>query len=132
MTSLDAAVRAAQADGADILVSPFDDPIGKDALIQWPGGVNMQLCWHTTPPSYPALHTVPENRVYVSAERASTFVKAFSRSRTVRLSPTTAVRRASRLAARPTPIAGFVFLRPLARWQCSLPMAIFRIRVAVR
>ncbi|HTS27570.1 MAG TPA: hypothetical protein VMH81_16960 [Bryobacteraceae bacterium] len=77
VTNLDAAVRAAQADGADVLVIPFDDPIGRDAVIQWPGGVNMQLYWHTTPPSYPALQTVPENRVYVSAERASAFVKSF-------------------------------------------------------
>jgi predicted enzyme related to lactoylglutathione lyase len=77
VTNLDAAVRAAQADGADILVGPFDDPIGKDAVIQWPGGVNMQLYWHTTPPSYPALQTNPENRVYVSPERAAAFVKSF-------------------------------------------------------
>ena len=77
VTNLDAALRAAQADGADVLVSPFDDPIGKDAIIQWPGGVNMQLYWHTTPPSYPALQTVPENRVYVSPERAAAFVKSF-------------------------------------------------------
>jgi len=77
VTNLDGAVRAAQADGADLLVTPFDDPIGKDAVIQWPGGVNMQLYWHTTPPSYPALQTVPENRVYVSPERATAFVKSF-------------------------------------------------------
>ena len=77
VTNLDAAVRAAQADGADVLVTPFDDPIGKDAVIQWPGGVNMQLYWHTTPPSYPALQTIPENRVYVSPERAAAFVKSF-------------------------------------------------------
>jgi hypothetical protein len=77
VTSLDGAVRAAQADGADLLVTPFDDPVGKDAVIQWPGGVNMQLYWHTTPPSYPALQTVPENRVYVSPERAAAFVKSF-------------------------------------------------------
>jgi hypothetical protein len=77
VTNLDAAVRAAQADGADLLVTPFDDPIGKDAVIQWPGGVNMQLYWHTTPPSYPALQTIPENRVYVSPERAAAFVKSF-------------------------------------------------------
>jgi hypothetical protein len=77
VTNLDAAVRAAQADGADLLVTPFDDPVGKDAVIQWPGGVNMQLYWHTTPPSYPALQTVPENRVYVSPERATAFVKSF-------------------------------------------------------
>ena len=77
VTNLEAAVRAAQADGADLLVTPFDDPIGKDAVIQWPGGVNMQLYWHTTPPSYPALQTIPENRVYVSPERVTKFVKSF-------------------------------------------------------
>jgi predicted enzyme related to lactoylglutathione lyase len=77
VTDLDAAVHAAQADGADVLVSPFNDPIGKDAVIQWPGGVNMQLYWHTTPPSYPALKTIPENRVYVSADRANAFVHSF-------------------------------------------------------
>jgi hypothetical protein len=37
----------------------------------------MQLYWHTTAPSYPPLKTVPENRVYVSAERTAQFVKAF-------------------------------------------------------
>jgi hypothetical protein len=77
VTNLDGALRAAQADGADLLVTPFDDPLGKDAVIQWPGGVNMQLYWHTTPPSYPALQTVPENRVYVSPGRATAFVKSF-------------------------------------------------------
>jgi hypothetical protein len=77
VTNLDRAIRAAQADGADLLVTPFDDPLGKDAMIQWPGGVNMQLYWHTTPPSYPALQTVPENRVYVSPGRATAFVKSF-------------------------------------------------------
>jgi hypothetical protein len=77
VTDLDAAVRAAQADGADIQVSPFNDPIGRDAVIQWPGGVNMQLYWHTTPPSYPALKTIPENRVYVSPDRATAFVHGF-------------------------------------------------------
>jgi hypothetical protein len=77
VTDLDAAVHAAQADGADVLVTPFNDPIGKDAVIQWPGGVNMQLYWHTTPPSYPALKTIPENRVYVSADRANAFIHSF-------------------------------------------------------
>jgi predicted enzyme related to lactoylglutathione lyase len=77
VTDLDGAVRAAEADGADVLVSPFNDPIGRDAVIQWPGGVNMQLYWHTTPPSYPALKTIPENRVYVSLERADAFTRSF-------------------------------------------------------
>src|SRR5580693_3954340 len=49
VTDLDAAGHAAQADGADVLVTEFNDPIGKDTVVQWPGGVNMQLYWHTTP-----------------------------------------------------------------------------------
>src|SRR5437016_7068826 len=52
VTDLDGATRAARDDGADVLVSPFNDPIGRDVIIQWPGGVNMQLYWHTTAPSY--------------------------------------------------------------------------------
>jgi predicted enzyme related to lactoylglutathione lyase len=77
VTDLDAAVRAAEADGADVLVSAFNDPIGRDAVIQWPGGVNMQLYWHITPPSYPELKTIPENRVYVSPQRADAFSRSF-------------------------------------------------------
>jgi len=77
VTDLDAAVRAAEADGADVLVSPFNDPIGRDAVIQWPGGVNMQLYWHTATPTYPALQTIPENRVYLSPERVDAFTRSF-------------------------------------------------------
>lgn len=76
---LDAAVRLAKEDGAGVIVAPFPDPIGRDAVIQWAGGVNMQLYWHTTAPSYPALQTSPENRVYVSPEKADTFVHDFDR-----------------------------------------------------
>jgi predicted enzyme related to lactoylglutathione lyase len=86
VTDMDAAVKAAQAAGADVLVAPFPDAIGRDAVIQWPGGVNMQLYWHTTKPSYPPLATVPENRVYVSPDRADAFVRSFlqfSRGETV-------------------------------------------------
>ncbi|HTA42201.1 MAG TPA: hypothetical protein VK789_07130 [Bryobacteraceae bacterium] len=77
VTDMDGAVRAAEADGADVLVSPFNDPIGRDVVIQWPGGVNMQLYWHTTAPSYPALQTIPENRVYVSPARSDAFTRSF-------------------------------------------------------
>jgi hypothetical protein len=75
--NLDEAIRAARAAGADVLVSPFNDPIGRDTIIQWPGGVNMQLYWHTTAPSYPALQTIPENRIYVSASRVAAFTRSF-------------------------------------------------------
>src|SRR5215510_11261075 len=77
VTDMDAAVRAAKATGADVLVAPFNDPIGRDAIIQWPGGVNTQLYWHTTQPSYAPLQTIPENRVYVSQDRIEAFVYSF-------------------------------------------------------
>ncbi len=77
VTDLDAAVRSARATGADVLVTPFDDPIGRDAIIQWPGGVNTQLYWHTSPPSYAPLQTIPENRVYVSIDKADAFIRSF-------------------------------------------------------
>ncbi|MDB6141216.1 MAG: glyoxalase [Pseudomonas sp.] len=74
---MDAAVKAARKAGADVIVSDFPDPIGRDAVVQWPGGVNLQLYWHTTVPNYTAFQTIPENRVYVSADREAAFVKAF-------------------------------------------------------
>jgi predicted enzyme related to lactoylglutathione lyase len=77
VTDMDAAVGAARACGADVIVTPFDDPIGRDAIVQWPGGANMQLYWHTTAPSYAELQTIPENRVYVSPDRADTFIRSF-------------------------------------------------------
>jgi hypothetical protein len=37
----------------------------------------MQLYWHTTAPSYADLQTIPENRVYVSPDRADRFIRSF-------------------------------------------------------
>jgi predicted enzyme related to lactoylglutathione lyase len=75
VTDMDQAVKAAKQDGAEVIVTPFQDPIGRDAVIQWPGGVKMQLYWHTTPPSSAPLQSVPESRVYVSSDRADEFVR---------------------------------------------------------
>src|SRR5580658_4381565 len=77
VTDMDAAIRAARTTGADVLVRPFNDPIGKDVIIQWPGGVNTQLYWHTTAPSYAPLQTIPENRVYVSPDAVAAFLRSF-------------------------------------------------------
>jgi len=77
VTDLDAAVAAARKAGADVIVQPFPDPIGRDAVVQWPGGLNLQLYLHFTKPSYAAFQTIPENRVYVSPDRAATLVRAF-------------------------------------------------------
>jgi uncharacterized membrane protein YphA (DoxX/SURF4 family)/predicted enzyme related to lactoylglutathione lyase len=77
VTDMDAAVKSASEHGADVTVAIFPDPIGSDAIIEWPGGVHMQIYWHTTPPNYAALESVPENRVYVSPGRADVFVRDF-------------------------------------------------------
>ncbi len=77
VSNFDAAVKAVRADGGGFLASPFEDPIGRDAVLQWPGGVNMQLYWHTKPPHFPALASVPENRVYVAPEQADAFIRAY-------------------------------------------------------
>ncbi len=77
VTDMDQAIHDARSAGAEVIVDPFKDPIGMDAVIQWPGGLKMQLYWHSTPPQYAPLATIPENRVYVSSDRADEFVKDF-------------------------------------------------------
>jgi predicted enzyme related to lactoylglutathione lyase len=77
VTDMDAAVKQAAAQGADIKVAIFPDPIGSEAIIEWPGGVHMQLYWHTTAPDYAPLKTIPENRAYVSAGTADSFIRGF-------------------------------------------------------
>jgi hypothetical protein len=77
VSDFDAAIDSAKANHADIVVTPFPDPIGRDAIIAWPGGVYMQLYWHRTSPNYASLQTVPENRVYISPDRADDFVRDF-------------------------------------------------------
>jgi predicted enzyme related to lactoylglutathione lyase len=77
VTDLDSAVKSAKEQGADVVVSTFPDVFGRDAIVEWPGGVYMQLYWHTKAPNYAPLQTVPENRVYVSQQRAERFVRGF-------------------------------------------------------
>ena len=77
VTDMDQAIGSAKAAGADVLVAEFNDPIGRDAIVQFSGGVNTQLYWHTTAPSYKPLQTIPENRVYVSPDRVDAFVRSF-------------------------------------------------------
>ena len=77
VSNMDEAIKAAEAAGADVIVQTFPDPIGRDAVIQWPGGVNMQLYWHNSKPNYTPLETVPDNRVYVSPGRVTAFLGAF-------------------------------------------------------
>ena len=79
VTDMDQAIKQARAAGAEVIVDKFKDPIGFDTVIQWPGGVKMQLYWHFTAPSYGTLETVPDNRVYMSSDTADTFVRDWLR-----------------------------------------------------
>jgi hypothetical protein len=79
VADMDKAIIAARASGAEVVVAPFQDAIGRDAVIAWPGGLKTQLYWHFAAPSYAPLASVPENRVYVSADRAAEFVGDFLR-----------------------------------------------------
>lgn len=76
---MDAAVAGARAAGADVIVAPFRDAIGRDAIIAWPGGVTMQLYWHFKASTNPPLAVAPENRIYLSPDAADAFVKDFLR-----------------------------------------------------
>lgn len=77
VTDMDGAVAAAKEAGASVIVTAFPDAIGRDAIIQWPGGVNMQLYWHTHASTSPPLQTIPENRLYLSPDNADAFVRDF-------------------------------------------------------
>ncbi len=79
VTDMDQAIRAARSSGAEVIVEPYRDPIGTDAIIQWPGGLKMQLYWHFNAPKYGSLESIPDNRVYVSRDRADNFVDCFLR-----------------------------------------------------
>lgn len=77
MADLDAGLAQARAAGATVVVAPFADPIGRDTVVQFPGGVNVQLYWHTTAPSYPPLRTVPDSRIYLGADALDPFLHAY-------------------------------------------------------
>ena len=77
VTDIDEAVSRARAAGAELVVSTFPDPIGRDAIVRFPGGVMTQLYWHTMKPSYAPFAFLPENRVYVSADGVAEFLHSF-------------------------------------------------------
>jgi len=77
VTDIDEAVKRAEAVGAELVVATFPDPIGRDAVIRFPGGVMTQLYWHTVKPSYAAFSSIPENRIYASPDGVNAFVTSF-------------------------------------------------------
>ncbi|MFJ7497622.1 hypothetical protein ACIQZB_42270 [Streptomyces sp. NPDC097727] len=43
MSDFDKGVRLARQSGAQLVVAPFDDPIGWDAIVQFTGGIDARL-----------------------------------------------------------------------------------------
>jgi hypothetical protein len=77
-------VAAAVHSGATVLVAPFNDPVGKDAIVQFPGGVDIQLWKHNSPTVFKKLATIPDNRFYLDPAAADAFIRdwlAFSHGR---------------------------------------------------
>jgi len=69
------AVTAATRSGATVLVAPFNDPVGKDAIVQFPGGVDIQLWIHNVPADFSPLATIPDNRFYLDSAAAGPFIR---------------------------------------------------------
>ncbi len=120
VTDMDSAIAAARQAGADIVVAPFRDPIGIDAIMQWPGGVNMQLYWHFTPPSYRAVSPHPgESGLHLRRSRRCfvTLVPCiFARQSRLRRGAGSGNRDRT---ARHRPTGAFASSRTLARCRCS-------------
>lgn len=79
VTDVDQAVQQASAAHAHVLVAPFDDPLGRDAVIQFPAGAAVQL-WHLfeLPPNlYPPLTTKPDLRMYVPESTMDQFLASY-------------------------------------------------------
>jgi hypothetical protein len=77
-------VNRAVRSGAYLVVTPFNDPVGRDAIVQFPGGIDIQLWKHTSPTSFAPLRTIPESRFYLPPDAAAAFIrdfKAFSHGR---------------------------------------------------
>jgi hypothetical protein len=108
VTDMDEAVRAARLAGANVIVTAFDDLIGRDTIIQFPGGVNTQLYVHTTAPSY----KVSKRYRKIVCTRPSTapmpLFEAFLLSRMARSPPMMSTHLASKSDDRRTHIGEFV------------------------
>jgi hypothetical protein len=86
VASFSQGVADAARSGALLVVSPWNDPIGKDAIVQFPGGVDEEIYGLTKPLSLPPLATIPQSRVYLEPQAAEQFIRdylAFSDGRIV-------------------------------------------------
>jgi len=76
---MDKAIAEAKAVGAKVIDGPSQESTGRSAVVEWPGGVTMQLYSDSARPNYAPLASVPEHRVYVPRADADAFVQDFVR-----------------------------------------------------
>ena len=119
VTDLDLAIKAARRAGAAVLVAPFPDPIGRDAVIQWPGGVDMQLYWHfKKPTTQPSRQRRRIGSICPLTVRMPSYT-TFSCSPTVTSSPMIDARRVSRSGFRIRSFAASRRCHPSVGSLCS-------------
>lgn len=74
---LDSAVTAARAAGATAPVAPWTGPVGREAVVRFPGGFSSQLWEQFDMSGFPPLVTQPEFRVYLSADTVDAFLRSY-------------------------------------------------------
>jgi hypothetical protein len=78
MANFNEGLADAERSGATVLVAPFKDPVGKDVIVQFPGGINMQLWKYDSSallkPFHP-LKTIPDSRFYLDPGEANAFIR---------------------------------------------------------
>lgn len=72
------AVRAARRSGAFALIEPFQDAVGPQAVMQFPGGVNTQIYYGVNFP-FPPRAAYADNRIYLPADTVDAFLRSYLR-----------------------------------------------------
>lgn len=76
VADVDEAAEVARSSGAHILVAPFSDKVGRDVVIQFPGGPTVQL-YHAHGFVATPRETICDHRVYVPESAVDAFVATF-------------------------------------------------------
>lgn len=78
VSDMEQALLAARQLGASVMIEPFPDALGRDAVLIWPNGVQMQLFQHFKPQNNQSLKNTPETRLYIPVDRADEFIHSYS------------------------------------------------------
>ncbi|WP_156934722.1 glyoxalase [Pseudonocardia spinosispora] len=73
----DSAVKVAQQAGATVPVAPWTGPVGREAVIRFPGGYSSQIWEQFDMSGFTPLTTQPEFRVYLSEDTVSAFLASY-------------------------------------------------------